>query len=241
MYISTLRHNHNLNTLSQYAPKEKQTHSLCSDPQSICDAAYGFSIGRGSFKYAAGGWTHVRQTVVLNTPGKQDGCFALDVNGKRVIDRTDVFYRDIPPPPKGSKPKPTASKPAPQPSGILGPILGNPVLGGLIHDAEILLDVRDEWHQGIPPLLLSPTQVLNKEARAPNRLMPAPAMYEIVTTTITVAASVTPQPNLFAPVVTVLLPSDDITEKDDNEKEVALLALSQAHSRPIGFTGIFFR
>ncbi|KAJ3731652.1 hypothetical protein DFJ43DRAFT_1078400 [Lentinula guzmanii] len=82
-----------------YAPKDKQTDSLCNDPQSVCDAAYGLSVGRGSFVFAPGNWTKVRQTVILNTPGRQDGCFTLDVNGERVIDRTDVYYRGIPLPP----------------------------------------------------------------------------------------------------------------------------------------------
>lgn len=67
---------------------------MCNDPQSKCDAAYGLSVGRGSFKFSQGAWTNVRQTVTLNTPGQQDGCFTLDVDGKRVIDRSDVFYRD---------------------------------------------------------------------------------------------------------------------------------------------------
>ncbi|KAJ2927109.1 hypothetical protein H1R20_g9991, partial [Candolleomyces eurysporus] len=58
-----------------YAAKDKQTKALCADPRSVCDAAYGFSIGRGSFTWAAGAWTTVVQTVVLNTPGKQDGFF----------------------------------------------------------------------------------------------------------------------------------------------------------------------
>lgn len=78
-----------------YAPKDKQTNALCNDPQSICDVAYGFSIGRGSFVWARGDWATVSQTVVLNTPGRTDGCFTLDVNGIRVIDRSDVFYRDV--------------------------------------------------------------------------------------------------------------------------------------------------
>ncbi|KAE9396009.1 hypothetical protein BT96DRAFT_958351 [Gymnopus androsaceus JB14] len=64
-----------------YAPKDKQTDALCDDPQSVCDAAYGFSVGP------------------LNTPGQQDGGFTLDVDGKRVIDRSDVFYRDSIPAP----------------------------------------------------------------------------------------------------------------------------------------------
>ncbi|KAK0186005.1 hypothetical protein F5146DRAFT_936704 [Armillaria mellea] len=78
-----------------YAPKDKQTAALCNDPQSTCDVAYGFSIGRGSFVWARGDWTTISQTVVLNTPGRTDGCFTLDVNGIRVIDRSDVFYRDV--------------------------------------------------------------------------------------------------------------------------------------------------
>jgi hypothetical protein len=59
---------------------------------------YGLSIARGSFKFSPGSWTHVSQTVVLNTPGVPDGSFLLEVDGKVVIDRTDVFYRDVPSP-----------------------------------------------------------------------------------------------------------------------------------------------
>ncbi|KAG2109419.1 polysaccharide lyase family 14 protein [Suillus cothurnatus] len=79
-----------------YAPKRKQTKALCSDPQSVCDAEYGLSIGRGSFHYSRGNWTKLRQDVVLNTPGKQDGAFALFVNEMQAINRTDIFYRDAP-------------------------------------------------------------------------------------------------------------------------------------------------
>ncbi|KAI5823640.1 hypothetical protein K523DRAFT_286460 [Schizophyllum commune Tattone D] len=76
-----------------YAPKDKQPAALCADPHSICDAAYGLSIGRGAFRFPAGQWTTVSQTVALNTPGKADGGFALDVNGVRVVQRSDVYYR----------------------------------------------------------------------------------------------------------------------------------------------------
>ncbi|KAG5639192.1 hypothetical protein H0H81_006096 [Sphagnurus paluster] len=88
---------HGLGELYLYAPKEEQTGALCADPQSVCDAAYGFSIGRGSFRWAAGAWTTVQQTVTLNTPGQQDGRFTLDVNGERVIERDDIYYRGVPP------------------------------------------------------------------------------------------------------------------------------------------------
>ncbi|OCH88244.1 hypothetical protein OBBRIDRAFT_780506 [Obba rivulosa] len=87
---------HGAGELYLYAPKDKQTDDLCSTPpRSVCDADYGLSVGRGSFHFAAGNWTHVRQTVSLNTPGQQDGGFVLEVNGEVVIDRSDVFYRDI--------------------------------------------------------------------------------------------------------------------------------------------------
>ncbi|KAJ7348903.1 polysaccharide lyase family 14 protein [Mycena albidolilacea] len=76
-----------------YAPKDKQTRALCRDPQSECNADYGFSIGQKSFKWRPGGWTTVTQIVRMNTPGKQDGGFALYVDGQRRISREDVYYR----------------------------------------------------------------------------------------------------------------------------------------------------
>jgi hypothetical protein len=80
----------------QYAPKDKQADDLCATPPvSVCDQEYGLSIGRGSFNFTPGAWTHVRQTVSLNTPGQQDGSFVLEVDGEQVINRNDVFYRDI--------------------------------------------------------------------------------------------------------------------------------------------------
>ncbi|KAH7911911.1 hypothetical protein BJ138DRAFT_1005667 [Hygrophoropsis aurantiaca] len=86
---------HGAGELYLYAPKDKQTAALCSDPQSVCDATYGLSVGRGSFHYTPGAWTFLRQNVVLNMPGQQDGIFTLEVNGIRVINRTDIFYRDV--------------------------------------------------------------------------------------------------------------------------------------------------
>ncbi|KAH0830194.1 hypothetical protein J3R83DRAFT_1549 [Lanmaoa asiatica] len=77
-----------------YAPKDKQTEALCADVGSVCDATYGFSIGRGAFNFTAGDWTHLVQNVVLNTPGHSDGTFMLFVDGRPMINRTDMFYRD---------------------------------------------------------------------------------------------------------------------------------------------------
>lgn len=79
----------------QYAPKDKQDPSLCeTPPQSVCNDEFGLSIGRGSFYFARGKWTNIRQTVGLNTPGKTDGLFVLFVNGELILNITDVLYRD---------------------------------------------------------------------------------------------------------------------------------------------------
>ncbi|KAF9036879.1 hypothetical protein BJ165DRAFT_1354279 [Panaeolus papilionaceus] len=120
-----------------YAPKDKQTKALCDDPLSTCDAAYGLSIGRGSFGWAAGAWTTARQTIVLNTPGKTNGVFTLDVNGERVIDRNDIMYRDRIPPSKTATKKPSKATKTTTSSassstdgdGLLGPIVSG-ILGG---------------------------------------------------------------------------------------------------------------
>ncbi|KAF4578354.1 hypothetical protein EYR36_000161 [Pleurotus pulmonarius] len=105
-----------------YAPKDKQTSALCGDHQSVCESTYGLSIGRGSFVFNAGFWTHLKQTVTLNTPGEPDGYFALDVDGRRVIERSDIYYRGMPAPAKTVK-NPATKKPE-QGGGLLGPILG---------------------------------------------------------------------------------------------------------------------
>ncbi|KZT54369.1 polysaccharide lyase family 14 protein [Calocera cornea HHB12733] len=78
-----------------YAPKVAQTAALCSTPPlTICDSADGQSIGRGSFNFTRGGWTEVRQTVVLNTPGEWDGAFELWADGKLVIQAEGVYWRN---------------------------------------------------------------------------------------------------------------------------------------------------
>ena len=76
---------------------------------------------------------------MLNTPGKQDGSFTLNVNGRRVIERHDVFYRDVASSqsknkqkkkPKKKKKKKPQKKPQSDPDGDLGDLL-DPLLDGL--------------------------------------------------------------------------------------------------------------
>ncbi|EJU05879.1 NADP-binding protein [Dacryopinax primogenitus] len=77
-----------------YAPKAAQTSALCSTPPlTICGSADGQSIGRGSFNFTRGAWTHVLQRVTLNTPGEWDGEFELWANGKRVIKLDGMYWR----------------------------------------------------------------------------------------------------------------------------------------------------
>ncbi|WWC70161.1 uncharacterized protein I206_104109 [Kwoniella pini CBS 10737] len=78
-----------------YVPKDKQTPELCqTPPKSICESAYGLSIGRGAWTFAKGDWTTVRQDVWLNTPGQNDGGFNIWVNGQLVMSASDVRYRE---------------------------------------------------------------------------------------------------------------------------------------------------
>ncbi|OSD02074.1 polysaccharide lyase family 14 protein [Trametes coccinea BRFM310] len=111
-----------------YAPKDKQTTALCETPPlSVCDADYGLSIGRGAFVFTPGDWTHVRQTVALNTPGQQDGAFALDVNGVRVIERSDVYYRGAPAAPDSGDQDPSSDEDTDE-SAVPGAAPANPLV-----------------------------------------------------------------------------------------------------------------
>ena len=66
--------------MKQYAKKDVQSQSLCATPpRSMCNSVYGLSIGRGSFVFKRSSWTRVKQTVWLNTPGKNNGGFVLEV------------------------------------------------------------------------------------------------------------------------------------------------------------------
>lgn len=115
-------------------------------PQTVCDQTYGLSIARGSFSFSSGAWTHVIQTVVLNTPGFQDGGFILEVDGRVAIDRADVFYRHKPSE-RDHGPTPSCGRKSQTGDGLLGPLLG-----GLIgHGIESEWDGTEVLSPRVPP------------------------------------------------------------------------------------------
>ena len=96
----------------------------------MCDRSYGLSIARGSFSFSRGAWAHVSQTVVLNTPGVQDGGFVLEVDGRVAIYRTDVLYRDKPLD-RDDGPNPFCDPNSQGDDSLLGPLLGGLIGSGI--------------------------------------------------------------------------------------------------------------
>ena len=126
----------------------------------MCDGKYGLSIARGSFRFLKGEWTHISQTVVLNSPGVPDGGFYLKVNGKEAITRRDVFYRDksrdpfIPNLSHGPNSQPDEDR------GLLGSLLGGLVGSrlGLKLDETQVPSLRASLDRSTAFVSESPTQ-----------------------------------------------------------------------------------
>ncbi|KZT11137.1 polysaccharide lyase family 14 protein [Laetiporus sulphureus 93-53] len=252
-----------------YAPKNKQTRALCSTPPlSVCDAEYGLSIGRGSFYFAAGGWTRVRQTVTLNTPGAQNGGFVLEVNGKRVINRSDVYYRDAPVPQQspddgdGSDGADGQSAPDPEPTsqpdpdgddgGLLGGLFGP---GGILGHVALwpgssgILVMRDDSLYAGSALLPSPTalteQPIAGAAASPSlaQCMAASYMNGSATQAMSNAfntAATCAQPGALTQTVTpVTTSTTTVYPTVAPTTELFAIEAMQA-SEPIRFAGLFF-
>lgn len=76
-------------------PGFSANHKVCHvAPESDCNAEYGASVGRGSFKFKKGEWTTVTQRVRLNEVGHADGELELFVDGKSVINVSGLKIRD---------------------------------------------------------------------------------------------------------------------------------------------------
>ncbi|CEP18284.1 hypothetical protein [Parasitella parasitica] len=76
-----------------YLPSSRQRSDLCDKKVNICNPDYGYSLGRGTFKFTAGKWISVRQVLNINTVGKKDGELSLYINGKRVMNQTRLVFR----------------------------------------------------------------------------------------------------------------------------------------------------
>ena len=76
-----------------YANREAQDPAICSTPNNECNPTYGWSLNRGSFKFATGKWTNVVETVRMNTAGKRDGLLKLSVNGVEVLTYSNIVFR----------------------------------------------------------------------------------------------------------------------------------------------------
>ncbi|OCB91104.1 polysaccharide lyase family 14 protein [Sanghuangporus baumii] len=241
-----------------YAPKDKQTHSLChAPPESVCDTAYGLSVARGAFKFSPGEWTHVRQTVVLNTPGKQNGGFRLEVNGRDIMNRHDVFYRDVPSiTSTSSNPTQTdAGDNDTDDGGLLSPLLGG-VLGAIdkagidegvlppfAKNSSSSSTSSNQFPLSDPPPLLpfqqfSGLPITGDAASA--------IIYNLTITRSVMAATMSDRPTITqtAPRSTATIASY-VWEHAFNTagKEATMPGLTEedGEPKPIGFSGLFFR
>ncbi|KAI8138117.1 hypothetical protein BJV82DRAFT_632659 [Fennellomyces sp. T-0311] len=75
-----------------YLPENKQRDDLCDDKENICNPDYGYSLGRGTWKFKTGKWTRVRQTLKLNTVGKMNGLLRVDVDGRNVYNENKLVF-----------------------------------------------------------------------------------------------------------------------------------------------------
>ncbi|KAK0532522.1 hypothetical protein OC842_003271 [Tilletia horrida] len=77
-----------------YVPQSIQDPGLCDvPPMSVCDASYGVSVGRGSFKFHTGAWTHIQQTLTMSSaPNATDGALQVVVDGEERFRFDKVAY-----------------------------------------------------------------------------------------------------------------------------------------------------
>ncbi|CAO3700423.1 unnamed protein product [Rhizopus stolonifer] len=76
-----------------YLPYANEPKKLCDKKENICNPDYGMSLGRGSFRFTTGQWTHIRQVITMNTPGKQNGRLVLYKNNRKVFTQNNIIFR----------------------------------------------------------------------------------------------------------------------------------------------------
>ncbi|KAH9821157.1 family 14 polysaccharide lyase [Melampsora americana] len=130
-----------------YAPKKKQGPTVCKiPPKSFCNAEYGYSIGRGAWKFVPGSWTDVRQDIWLNTDGLPNGGFNVWVNGNLVISAHDAYYRN------DDKRSPQSnSDDALQPTIVNDPILATPTPEPGLDPASVFGIIPSVFDGVLPP------------------------------------------------------------------------------------------
>jgi hypothetical protein len=67
---------------------------LAVPPHSSQNRDYGFSIGRGAWRFQAGKWNTLTQCVKLNDVGYENGSIKVWFNGRLVIDVHNIDIRD---------------------------------------------------------------------------------------------------------------------------------------------------
>jgi hypothetical protein len=69
------------------------TQAYCSASDSHCNPAYGDSIGRGAWNFTRGAWNTVTMRVKLNDAGSDNGEQQMWLNGKSVLNVSNITFR----------------------------------------------------------------------------------------------------------------------------------------------------
>ncbi|KAG9076403.1 hypothetical protein FRC06_009523 [Ceratobasidium sp. 370] len=62
-------------------------------PNKTCDLGYGWSLGRGSWKWTPGTWQTIAQKITLNDAGKANGSVETYIDGKKIHTVDNVIIR----------------------------------------------------------------------------------------------------------------------------------------------------
>ncbi|KAG9073741.1 hypothetical protein FRC06_011177 [Ceratobasidium sp. 370] len=62
-------------------------------PNKTCDLGYGWSLGRGSWKWTPGTWQTIAQKITLNDVGKANGSVETYIDGKKIHTVDKVIIR----------------------------------------------------------------------------------------------------------------------------------------------------
>lgn len=76
-----------------YIPKDVQVSTICSNSLVICNADYGYSVGRGTWDWATGEWNTITQVLQLNTVGQQDGVITEKYGGTTEYTLGQLVFR----------------------------------------------------------------------------------------------------------------------------------------------------